>query len=172
MNHWCELFGKIWLLECFHFPPFHISRYIWISRYIEVFLVNNLAGTSAGEGGLKRWRPLLMLRANQAVYVCLPYTEQGLTPRRPPICAPHNVHLEPYMDLMHTPFANQLSITYNWRDQCNGTTWVHLLYISIAQYLFHLFYQISEKYLKKIQHLSPRECSYCVAIPQDFFVVF
>ena len=128
----------------------------WIlSKYIEVFLVNNhllIAGTSAGEGGLKKvaevwkgWRPLLMLRANQAVYVCPPYTEQGLTPRRPPICARHNVHLEPYMDLMHTPFANQLSITYNWSDQCNGTTWVHLLYISIAQYLFHLFYRISEK---------------------------
>ena len=70
-----------------------------------------------------------MLRANQAVYVCPPYTEQGLTPRRPPICARHNVHLEPYMDLMHTPFANQLSITYNWSDQCNGATWVYLLYI-------------------------------------------
>ena len=46
----------------------------WIlSRYIEVFLVNNhllIAGTSGGEGGWKKVAALLMLTANQAVYVC------------------------------------------------------------------------------------------------------
>ena len=149
------------------FSPPQISRYIGVSRYIEVFLVNNhlpIAGTSAGLPAWKKVAAPLMLWANQAMYVCRPYTEQRRT-SRPPICAPHNVHLEPYMDLMHTPFADQLSIIYNWSDLCNGTTWVHLLYIFIVQQLFHLFIRSVIDFMSFLshlcQHLSPPKWLRC-----------
>ena len=46
------------------------------------------------------------------VWLSEPYTGCG-----PPLCARHNVHLEPYMDLMHcVPFCKQVSVIYNWSD--------------------------------------------------------
>ena len=43
------------------------------------------------------------------VWLSEPYTGCG-----PPLCARHNVHLEPYMDLMHClPFCKQVSVIYN-----------------------------------------------------------
>ena len=56
----------------------------------------------------------LMLAANQAMYVCQPYTEQKGNIDH--LCARHNVHLQPYMVRMHTPFADQLTIIYNKSD--------------------------------------------------------